>query len=397
MTRFTNPLLHPSDLTLPSVGRSDLWAAPTAAHWYSIYLATTNHATPIASLPDRVRRASARKLDQRYHAGCSVGTTRSTFYGMWSKLFLGETHLLKEHANETPPGCRLACCSIHVVYRASCYASFFIEAKLTLKFIGMVWDCQLLRCWLKHEDDHCEDLPVLNDARAAMISQTLEGLQMDAHNCDPPVSAGASAELQLIGNYFQLALHAPLKNLPVFAGSEGETEAHGMLFSLQVWAQSKDARKSLWYAAQIFRHARTLPRSSVHTITAVAVYHASLTLWTFAIIAGGRSKGTSVLAASWTTSDAQDRRLFALDGDLTPQVRHFLALGDDRAAISRNGNPAEKRDLVPIQISAGTLMHTGIEILSPASYDLTNLPKFVDGLVSLMDDLAKAANSVGLG
>ena len=257
-----------------------------------------------------------------------------------------------------------------------------------------------MSCWLKTAGPGYDPDEFIPFTRSKLLSKTLQVFERS--NRSTLLSPGDHTQRQfsLVLAYLQLALHAPLRSLPVFAGRDGENEAQAIYFGLQEWSQSRDGRESLWYAGQIFKVAKPLPQSFRRSFVAVAIYHASLTLWVFGIITGAQQKKQGMLQPnSSLTSENTATKTFRLDGEFSTQYWNFVALGEGVPAISTSPNGDPANDATAPLYCAASVMTVGSAILKDQTPRLlsTCLPRFVESLVQLMDELSRIAKSVGFG
>lgn len=82
-----------------------------------------------------------------------------------------------------------------------------------------------------------------------------------------------------------LHIHMPFEDIQIFAGIEGSEQARSSYPFIRDWAQSESARRSVYHASQIIRVAKELPRGYVHSITAMMLYHASLSFLVYGLLA----------------------------------------------------------------------------------------------------------------
>lgn len=126
----------------------------------------------------------------------------------------------------------------------------------------------------------------------------------------------------------QCSMHlcASLEDVQILAGKEGEEEARRIFPMMSVWAESADARQALFHAGQILRAARQYQEPMLRDASAVAVYHASLIFWAYAVAskADAQNLATNVSA---DTADSQKPDYVRLDGVDGDEVRRFLVLG----------------------------------------------------------------------
>lgn len=94
-----------------------------------------------------------------------------------------------------------------------------------------------------------------------------------------------SADLLLFSELLLMTFHADLEDLQRFAGRFGETEVDKATEDLRIWATTTEARTAVCHAARVIRAARTLPPNALMSFKAIAVYYATLTLWSYGLMA----------------------------------------------------------------------------------------------------------------
>ena len=94
----------------------------------------------------------------------------------------------------------------------------------------------------------------------------------------------ATQEIMLLFHLILMNLYVSIVDLQLFTGKEGEEQARIVYPSLQRWAVSPDARRALWHAGQILRHARSFPKGHLKDFSVIAVHHAALFAWTWGVI-----------------------------------------------------------------------------------------------------------------
>jgi len=94
----------------------------------------------------------------------------------------------------------------------------------------------------------------------------------------------ATQEIMLLFHLILMNLYVSILDLQLFTGKEGEEQARIVYPSLQRWAVSPDARRALWHAGQILRHARSFPKGHLKEFSVIAVHHAALCAWTWGVI-----------------------------------------------------------------------------------------------------------------
>jgi hypothetical protein len=136
----------------------------------------------------------------------------------------------------------------------------------------------------------------------------------------PPMSKSSEITLELM----LLHLNAPLDDMQLFAGIEGQEEARSAYYGLREWIKTVSARQALLHAGQILRAAESLPRALLCNFNAIAVYHAGLVLWGFGFL----RRTTQADQAS----SGVPQPIVVLNGDDALATRRFITL--DRGAPS---------------------------------------------------------------
>lgn len=191
----------------------------------------------------------------------------------------------------------------------------------------------------------------------------------------------------------QCSMHlcVSLEDVQLLAGKEGEEECCRIFPILKLWAETTEARQALFHAGQILRAAKKYEQFMLRDASAVAVYHASLIFWAYAIA----SRGDTSTATDTTVSQSNRSRnldFVRLDDSDGPEIRRFLVLGRGNPCIQahvQTENGLALRD-VPLSEPA-EVMTTTIRILQKQydGRDRAN-PPLVDNLSKLMVLLGKA-------
>tara|TARA_R110002060_G_scaffold50370_1_gene61163 strand:- start:36 stop:470 length:435 start_codon:yes stop_codon:yes gene_type:complete len=90
-----------------------------------------------------------------------------------------------------------------------------------------------------------------------------------------------------------MILYVSPEELQRFAGKGGEEAAVQVIPSLEQWASTGHARKAVWHAGQVFRAAAQMPPAGLRDFLAIAVYFASLTIWTYSNLCPSSSRNGS--------------------------------------------------------------------------------------------------------
>jgi hypothetical protein len=197
----------------------------------------------------------------------------------------------------------------------------------------------------------------------------------DFHISSPPLTLSAEIFMQLMS----LHLNAPLEEIQLFAGLEGQEEARSVYPQLRDWAKTVLARRALWHASQILRAAEALPKDLLCGFNAVVVYHAGLVLWGFGVLAEVNAKKSM--------SNDNTPTLVVLNRDDTHSAKRYTTLGWGLPCIRATGSEAI------IQLSnVGMVLDALVQLLmAPFASADGPCPPLVGNLVQLLEGLRPAA------
>ena len=187
-------------------------------------------------------------------------------------------------------------------------------------------------------------------------------------------------------------LHVSLEDIQSFAGKDGEVTARRMVPVLQRWFKSSASRLALRHAGQVLRAAsQHRTGTPLPGLSAVAVYHASLTMWAYGIWSE-----RDTLDRSKESQIVEERSLMidAIEGD--PHWERFLLLGKGRPCIqdySRDDHRhSETTTKPPIPLERSLdVMKSVIGLLTEKCGEGHTSPPMVATLTKLMLSLGKAA------
>ena len=139
-------------------------------------------------------------------------------------------------------------------------------------------------------------------------------------------------------------------------------------------------------------------RKELRDFYAITLYCSSLTFWAYGMISRdtARKKGRSLSVSAARPDNTQESREFALlDGDETPEIQRFIALGRTTPAIRRRtANAGSGPNVVPLS-DPTAVMEVIIGILKPSDgSERQPAPPLVENLSQLMRDLGAAAGKV---
>ena len=218
---LTNPLVAYSEFDLPLPEPQELWSAPSAAEWKTVYqLRHEKHPTRIPSPTECV--ASPSLLQQNKAAIDSELSCSSYLYAIW----------------------------------------------------GLVWEYRKLTRLFSKESSKT----TLWDCPSALLTRHQELLKMlDYYRLECPNESTLLFELIL------MHLHMSLEDVQIFCGLEGLEDIDRVHGSLKEWVNSEMARSAVWHAGQLVRAAKEIPAMHLRNFNALSLLHASLTFWVYGL------------------------------------------------------------------------------------------------------------------
>jgi hypothetical protein len=234
---------------------------------------------------------------------------------------------------------------------------------------GMVWEFRqmsalTIRAQLKTNNN------LILSSRHQELTQQLEDFRVSS----PYLCRSSEIALELM----LVHLNAPLDEIQLFAGLEGQEEARNAYPALREWTKSAAARQSLWHAGQILRAIAGLPKGLLCNFNAIALYHAGLILWGYGFIK------RSAMDEAHHSSNPQVE--VVLNGDEALSAQKFITLNRGIPTISSPRSQANIR----IRDVSG-VMDALVDLLQ-APYDATegSCPPLVGNLVQLLEGLRAA-------
>ncbi|TWU76814.1 hypothetical protein ED733_005703 [Metarhizium rileyi] len=333
MTILTNPCLSYSELTLPLPEARELWLANSAQEWKAKYLErNASHSKRPPSVGDLFHDVH---LLTANHARMDVQFSISIFlHGFWALILeyrqLSSVHRSRSYANSLGGNPNLLLRSRH---------QELVKDLQSFHLIAAGW----------------QDM---------------------------------SAREHLLLNLLMMNLHVSLDDLQLFLGKEGEDQARRIYPILQQWVGSSEARSAAWCAAQVLRYAKLFPPGHLKDFYAVAVHHASITLWTCGVV----TRATRRHCAA--SQDAADP--IYLDSADSIAIQRFIGLEQGRPLI---------RGATTVRGAAEASLHDPRACMEVAQDILRmnftqaqeGLPPIVENLIQLIQRLGNAAWAVGLG
>lgn len=315
-----NPVISYAELSLPLPAGRDLFFAPTAEEWKTLYI--SNPISPETRIP-------------------SFTDCIHDFPGL-----------------SLPPDIT----SIHIDHELTELATLF-------GLWGQLWDYRQ-RLSIRRYPQQRPPSPLLQHIKKNLLNPRFQ-------------SPHCRLLLELLG----MSVYVSLEELQAFAGKEDEEESLRVLPIVQAWIQSSESRLAAWHAGQLIREARTIRLGGLNEFWAVAVYHASLTLWAYAVLR--KMVVTPVTTPDPLISEAEE--LVYLDGVDTQASDRFIEFNRGHPTIC--GFHPQQRDIdvhSPCQVMRGVAeFMRGNHALGNGGE--TTPPPIVENLTQLMEELGDLA------
>jgi hypothetical protein len=234
---------------------------------------------------------------------------------------------------------------------------------------GMVWEYRQMSS-LAHKFQSKANNNLILSSRYQELLKQLEDFRLSS----PALSKANEITLELM----LVHLNAPLDDIQLFAGIEGQEEARSAYPALREWTQTGAARQALWHAGQILRAAEGLPSGLLCNFNAIAVYHAGLILWGYGFLKRSMPNGP--------TSNDGSQSLVILNGEDSITARKFITLDRGVPSIRR------PRTNVTMQLNdVSGVMDFLIHLLqAPHASVEGSCPSLVGNLVQLLEGLRSA-------
>ncbi|KAJ4009023.1 hypothetical protein NW752_008973 [Fusarium irregulare] len=331
MTALTNPVMSYAELTLPLPASKELWYAKTAKDWKHAYLRReAGHVKRAPSVGDLIR----------------------------------DLNLLAENRHR-----------LDVQLSAAVYLQAFWL--LILEYRNLCSSCRTR----SYTQDEYGGANSLLDARRHQLLQDLQTFKTTTMNW-PEITA----QERLLLNQLMMGLHISMDDLQLFAGKEGDEQAHRAFPVLQQWVESIDSRAAIWHAGQVLRFAKLFPSAQLKNFYAVGVHHAALAIWTYGVIKrAGNGQGVS----------SQQEKIY-IDGPESMSIQRYITLGQGVPAIR---GPNSRNGASEAAIENPKACMEAIHEIMQANFGGANkmAPAIVENLCVLIRQLGNVAWAVGLG
>ncbi|KAL2276296.1 hypothetical protein FJTKL_00987 [Diaporthe vaccinii] len=241
-----NPLISFSELAFTLPASRDLWCAPTAEAWRQVHHSKTTMPRPLPRVSEVLHCVDV--LDELEEFIDIDLCYSAVLHGYWGQVW---------------------------AYRES------------VRFFSTASKGGTNRLWLKSQ--HQE------------LYQDLSGFSSIIHTSNTP--RNHSTLLAIVVELFLMIMHVSPDEIQRFAGKSGEEESRRAGTSLEEnWANTSDARHAIWHAGQVFANAKRLPPASLRGFNAIAVYLASMTLWTYGLFCSPAVQGGDEADSSYLQS-----------------------------------------------------------------------------------------------
>lgn len=230
---------------------------------------------------------------------------------------------------------------------------------------GTIWEYRQM-CTVMSRSHSASNHSLILSSRYQELTKQLDDFRLSC----PPMSTSVEIILEIM----LVHLNAPLDDIQLFAGIEGQEEARTAYSGLQEWLKSSVARQALWHAGQVLRAAELLPRALLNNFNAIAVYHAGLILWCYGF-----------LKRSVPQEQTHIDTPVVLNSDDSLSARKFITLDRGIPSIKVHGSQE------PTQLNDVCGVMDGLISLLRARQDTSELcPPLVGNLVQLLEGLRSA-------
>ncbi|KKK11810.1 hypothetical protein ARAM_002653 [Aspergillus rambellii] len=181
---------------------------------------------------------------------------------------------------------------------------------------GLVWEYRQLSSLLGTQSRYW-DPGLLMMTRSQQLTKMLDYLRMEYKD-----------ESNVSLNFILMHMHMSLEEIQTLATSEDPNCACEDQPALRDWCRSKEARLAVWHAGQVVRELELLPLQSLRDFVAIALYHASLTLWAYGIVSSQTKTNETPqtdLESMQPSPILQVPRKVWLDGDEAIDVQRYIS------------------------------------------------------------------------
>ncbi|RAR07511.1 MFS general substrate transporter [Stemphylium lycopersici] len=233
---------------------------------------------------------------------------------------------------------------------------------------GTIWDYRQM-CTVTLRSKSTSNNSLILSSRYQELTKQLEDFRLSC----PPMTKSVEITLEIM----LVHLNAPLDDIQLFAGIEGQEEARSAYLGLREWTKTPAARQALWHAGQILRAAEVLPKALLSNFNAIAVYHAGLILWCYGF-----------LKRSAAPESTQVDTSVILNGDDSLSARKFITLDRGIPSIKIRGSHN------PTQLNDQQKSFIVVLVFDPAHFSTAHLRAFAVAMTSLKTALSLSKEEV---
>jgi hypothetical protein len=261
---------------------------------------------------------------------------------------------------------------------------------------SLIWEYRQLNSVAKLQSaEHRWNGALMSSSWHQELCQLLYHFRMHASEWE----GGMKPEAILIHERSLMNLYVSFEDVQLFAGKEGDEEARRAYPLLKQWAETRESRQAVWHAGQVLRAATECHPKQLREFSAVALYHASLAFWAYAVVSRpSKSARRQSLPPSQHQPNVADYERIWLDGEDGPNVQRFIAVGRGMPVIRdwTKDSGAEQEEKYAALSDVKAVMDITITILRQnETSDERMSPPLVKNLSQLMRDLGNAALGIG--
>lgn len=229
---------------------------------------------------------------------------------------------------------------------------------------GAIWEYRQM-CTVASRASCGSNNNLILSSRYQDLTKQLEDFRL---SCPP-----TNKSVEIILETMLIHLNAPLDDIQLFAGIEGQEEARSAYLGLRDWTNTASARQALWHAGQVLRAAEMIPKALLTNFNAIAVYHAGLILWCYGF-----------LRRSAALESTQVDTTVLLNGDDSLSARKFITLDRGIPSIRAYGShsPTQLNDVCGVMDGLTHLLRARHGASEPSPPLVGNLVQLLEGLRS---------------
>lgn len=376
MCLVVNPLLSYAETTLPLPCAPAVWTAMNCEQWKATLLSAQNHLETHGMQPHPQTISQLADDPAQYLASAATGQFSSFDLTLANHAFISYAWGL---------------CWEYTQFTNLCRSSRNNETPFRAKNTSR-WSSLILS---SRKDELTKLLQLYRIASYSSQNHSVPGV---GNGSQPYLTQGAQAMCMRL-EHILLHMHAPIEAIQIFAGMEGPeqaAEAHGIVVD---WVSSEAARTAVWHSGQIVRAARRVAHGSIQGPLAFSLYHASLVLWTYALVwlgdhlTEGRPQPGNASVPVYLDDDGMD---------MTTQ--RFLQLGVGRPCFRTSlyapplldkatETESSSEDEVFLE-EPDKVMRALVDVLY-ANYRGLRRPNLVERLIQLMEALQRSPRVTG--